>query len=67
VCFSRSCPRNGVRFSEQRINIKFCTKLKNNASDTCEILSEVYGGKAVKSKVFSSGINGPKRVAKRGI
>jgi hypothetical protein len=37
-----------VRFLEQRINIKFCVKLGKNASDTCAMLSEAYGGEAMK-------------------
>jgi len=36
------------RFSEQRINIKFCVKLRKNASDICALLSEDYGRDAVK-------------------
>jgi hypothetical protein len=40
-------------FLEQQINIKFCVKLKKNASDTFAMLSEAYGGKAMKmSSVF---------------
>jgi hypothetical protein len=38
-------------------------KLQKNESDTCAILSEAYGGEAMKSQVFLSGINGSKRVA----
>jgi hypothetical protein len=41
------------RFLEQRINIKFCVKLGKNASDTCALLTEAYGGEVVKkSSVF---------------
>jgi hypothetical protein len=41
------------RFLEQRVNVKFPVKLENNASDTCAMLSEVYGGEAMKeSSVF---------------
>jgi hypothetical protein len=36
------------RFLEQRTNIKFCVKLGKNASDTCAMLSEAYGGEAMK-------------------
>jgi hypothetical protein len=36
------------RFSEHRINIKFCVKLEKNACDTCALLSEVYGGEVIK-------------------
>jgi hypothetical protein len=32
------------RFLEQRIDIKFCAKLGKNASDTCAMLSDTYGG-----------------------
>jgi hypothetical protein len=49
------------RFSEQRINIKFCMKLGKNASDTCATLSKAYGEKLWKSQVFLSGINDSKR------
>jgi hypothetical protein len=34
---------------EQQINIKFCVKLGNNASDTCAVLSEAYGEEAMKT------------------
>jgi hypothetical protein len=39
-------------FSEQRINIKFCGKLGKNASGTCEILSEAYGGAMNRPSAF---------------
>jgi hypothetical protein len=40
------------RFLEQRINITFCVKLGNNASDTCTPLSAAYGREAmIKSSV----------------
>jgi hypothetical protein len=43
----------GDRFLEHRIDIKFCTKLGKNASDTCALLSEASGGEAMKnSSVF---------------
>jgi len=32
-------------------------KLGKTESDTCTILSEAYGGEAMKSQVFLSGIN----------
>jgi hypothetical protein len=35
-------------YLEQRINIEFCVKLGKNASDTCVMLSEAYGGEDVK-------------------
>jgi hypothetical protein len=35
--------------------------LGNNASDTCAMLSEIYGGEAMKSQMFLNGINGSKR------
>jgi hypothetical protein len=38
-------------------------KSGNNASDTCAVLSEAYGGEAMKSQVFLSGINSSKSVA----
>jgi hypothetical protein len=35
------------------MNIKFCVELGKNASDTCALLSEAYGGEAMKkSSVF---------------
>jgi hypothetical protein len=41
------------QFLEQRINIKFCVKLGKNARDTCALVSEYYGGEAMKkSRVF---------------
>jgi hypothetical protein len=40
------------RFLEQRINIKFRVKLGNNASDICVMLSEAYGGEAIKVNCF---------------
>jgi len=36
------------KFLEQWINIKFYMKLGKNASDTCALLSEAYGGEAGK-------------------
>jgi hypothetical protein len=33
---------------EQQINIKFCVKLGKNTCDTCAVLSEAYGGEALK-------------------
>jgi hypothetical protein len=36
------------RFLEQRINIKFCVKLRWNASDTCGMLFEAYGDQVMK-------------------
>jgi hypothetical protein len=36
------------RFLEQWFNIKFCVKLRKNANDTYEMLSEAYGVEAVK-------------------
>jgi hypothetical protein len=35
-------------FLEQQINIKFCVKLGKNASDTCAVLSETFGGDTMK-------------------
>jgi hypothetical protein len=40
-------------FLEQRINIKFCVTSGRNASDTCAMLSEAYGGEAVKKLSLS--------------
>jgi fructosamine-3-kinase len=40
-------------FLEQRINVEFCVKLGKDASDTCAMLSEAYGGETMKeSKCF---------------
>jgi predicted secreted protein len=39
------------RFSEERINVKFCVKFGKNASDTCAVISETYGGED-KKKCF---------------
>jgi hypothetical protein len=36
------------RFLEQRINIKFCAKLGKNANHSFAMLSEPYGGEAMK-------------------
>jgi hypothetical protein len=41
------------RFLEQRINIKFCVKLGENVSGTCAVLSEAYGGEAMKNSSAS--------------
>jgi len=38
-------------------------KLENNAHDTCAVLSEAYGGEAMKKSSVLSGINGSKRIA----
>jgi hypothetical protein len=41
------------RFVERQINIKFCVTLGENASDTCALVSEAYGGEVMKkSSVF---------------
>jgi hypothetical protein len=41
------------RYLNSQINIAFCVKLGKNASDTCAMLSEAYGGETVKkSSVF---------------
>jgi len=43
------------RFLEQGINIKFCAKLGQDASDICAVLSEAFGGEGdgvKKSSVF---------------
>jgi hypothetical protein len=49
-------------FLEQQINIKFFVKLGKNASYTCALHSEAFGG--WKSHVFLIGINGSKRIAR---
>jgi hypothetical protein len=41
------------RLLEQRINIKICAKLDKSASETLQMLTEVYGADAMKkSSVF---------------
>jgi hypothetical protein len=41
------------RFLEQRINVKFCVKLVNNARNTCAMFSNAYGKRSLeKSSVF---------------
>jgi hypothetical protein len=51
--FLRLVVKMSDRFLEQRINIKFCVKLGNNSSGTSTMLSEAYGGEAIKnSSVF---------------
>jgi hypothetical protein len=40
-------------FLGQRIYIKFCVKLGNNASDTCAMLSKSYGGEAMRKSSVS--------------
>jgi hypothetical protein len=42
---------------KQQINIKFCVKLGENASDTCAMLSKAYGGETTKKSSVLSGIN----------
>jgi hypothetical protein len=49
-------------------NIKFCVKLGKNASDICAVLSDAYGGEAMKkSNVFEwhkqSGGGGSSKIA----
>jgi len=52
------------RLLEQRINTKFSVKVGKNASNTSELLSEAYGGEAMRSRDFLSGIGGSKRVSR---
>jgi hypothetical protein len=41
------------RLLEQRIKIKFCAKIRKNASETLQMLTEVYGADVMKkSSVF---------------
>jgi hypothetical protein len=49
------------RFLEQKTNINFCLKLRKNASDTCSMLFEAYGGEAMKKSMYLSCINGSYR------
>jgi hypothetical protein len=49
--FVRLVTKMSDQFLEQQII--FCVKLGKNASDTCAMLSEAYGGEALrKSNVF---------------
>jgi hypothetical protein len=41
------------RFLELQMNIKCCVKLGKNASDTCAVLSEAYGGEATEMSSIS--------------
>jgi hypothetical protein len=59
--FLRLVAKRGDRFLEQRIKITFCEKLGKNATDTCAMLSEAYGGIAMKKSRVLSGINSSKR------
>jgi hypothetical protein len=68
-CYTSVCFRPGGkvtdRLLEQRINIKFCAKLGKSASETLQMLTEVYGADAMKkSSVFLSGMKGLKRFGK---
>jgi hypothetical protein len=38
---------------EQRINIKFCVKLRNYESGACVVLSEAYGRDALEKSSVS--------------
>jgi hypothetical protein len=53
------------QFLEQQISIKLYVKLGKNASDTCAMLSEAYGGEVMKCHMFLSGINGSVKVARK--
>jgi hypothetical protein len=46
--FLRFVAKMSDRFLGKQINIRFRVKLRKNASDTCSVLSQVYGGEAVK-------------------
>jgi hypothetical protein len=51
--FLRLVAKMSDQFLEHQINIKFCVKLGKNASDTCAMQSEAYGGEAMKkSSIF---------------
>jgi len=51
--FLRLVAKMSDKFSEQRINVKFCVKLGKNVRGTCAMLSEANGGEAMKkSSVF---------------
>jgi hypothetical protein len=59
--FLRLVAKMSDRSLEQWTNIKFWVKLGKNASDICTILSEAWGEKLWKSKVFLCGTNDSKR------
>ena len=42
---------------DQRANIKFCYKLGKTATETREMLVQVYGSEAVSRKLFTNGAN----------
>jgi hypothetical protein len=52
------------RLLEQRINITFCAKLGESASETLQMLTEAYGADAMKKSNVFDGIKGLKRVGK---
>jgi hypothetical protein len=52
VVFLHPVAKMSDQIFEQRINIKFCVKLREKATDTCAVLSEAYGGETlIKSSV----------------
>jgi hypothetical protein len=51
--FLRLVAKMSNRFLEQRIKMKICMKLGKNTSDICEMLSENYGGEAMKKSSVS--------------
>jgi len=52
------------RFSEKRINGKFCVKLRKNESDIVQCSPRLVEEELWRSQVFMSDINGLKRVAR---
>jgi hypothetical protein len=51
--FLRPIAKNEQWILERRINVKFFVKLGKNASDTCAMVSEGYGGEAMKKSNVS--------------
>jgi len=60
VCL-RLVTRMSYWYLQHPIKVKFCVKLRENASDTCAVLSEAHGEKVWKVKYFN-GINGSNRI-----
>jgi hypothetical protein len=51
--FLRLITKMSDKYLEQQIDIKFYVKLGKNASDTCAVLCEAYGGEAMKKSSVS--------------
>ena len=51
--------------AEQRVNVKFCVKLRKSATETYHLMKKVYGDECLSRTQFSSGLKGLKRERKR--